>query len=438
MRSIGLSFLLLIQGTTVEAATRTWTGASGSAWSNASNWDSGVPAPGDTLVFPAGAHSLTLNNDLPQDLTYASTSFDDSYTLSGNSMQLSAGVHATRGRTDLGIGIKLAAPQSWSVGKDAAVFMYPPLINLNDQSLTIDSTCTTHPWPEVDSCLTIALGGLGNVAITGTGRVQILHSPTMNGTVTNRGVLLVWGWMPAAVVNEGALELGPPSFLQSALTNRAALISQLATVHNVTMTEGSVFHAPFYAAYQPTRIDVDAVTVNVPSLDVSTDRFRTPGEVLLLIRNNGTAPVTGTFASLPDGAVVTAAGLPQRFRISYAGLNGKSVTLTAIGELPTMKVSRSPAVVYGGRQLTFTAGVSGAFGTPTGTVTLSGPATTIAPLDHDGFASLTVRLNEIAAPNWYDFVIVYTGDEKYTGASQRVEVLVSPEPVPPRRRAVRH
>jgi len=76
---------------------RTWTGAGADAlWSNAANWDTGVPAPGDAVVFPPGAGSLTSEDDLAPDLAFASITFTGSgYTLSGNPLQLSGALLST-------------------------------------------------------------------------------------------------------------------------------------------------------------------------------------------------------------------------------------------------------------------------------------------------------------------------------------------------------
>ena len=78
-------------------AVRAWTGAGADAlWSNAANWDTGVPAPGDAVVFPPGAASFAGENDLAPNLALASITFTGSgYTLSGNPLQLSGTLLST-------------------------------------------------------------------------------------------------------------------------------------------------------------------------------------------------------------------------------------------------------------------------------------------------------------------------------------------------------
>ena len=53
----------------------------------------------------------------------------------------------------------------------------------------------------------------------------------------------------------------------------------------------------------------------------------TGGEVLILINNDGTDPVNGTFAGLPDGSAVTVNG--ENFRIFYNSGDGNDVALIA-------------------------------------------------------------------------------------------------------------
>src|SRR5207249_2927332 len=52
------------------------------------------------------------------------------------------------------------------------------------------------------------------------------------------------------------------------------------------------------------------------------------GASFLIINNDGTDPVIGTFSGLPEGAVLNVSGLA--FRISYVGGSGNDVVLTRI------------------------------------------------------------------------------------------------------------
>jgi autotransporter-associated beta strand protein len=70
------------------AKTTRWTGghASSDNWSEADNWDNGVPAVGDTLEF-AGTTRLTPNNDIAADTSFAAITFISgagAFTIGGN------------------------------------------------------------------------------------------------------------------------------------------------------------------------------------------------------------------------------------------------------------------------------------------------------------------------------------------------------------------
>jgi hypothetical protein len=110
----------LSQVVTALPATRTWTGAGANAnWTTADNWGGTAPAAGDTLVVPASAVAYIANNDFAADTRFDSIQIgSDSYTFSGNAIQLDNGItttHAT-GIATLPLGITLTAPQTVTVG----------------------------------------------------------------------------------------------------------------------------------------------------------------------------------------------------------------------------------------------------------------------------------------------------------------------------------
>ena len=89
-----IAFSFSLSANKVEAATRTWTGATNDLWSVGSNWSGGVaPVTGDDLVFPSGASNKSNTNDLTENTIINSITFTDSgYTLSGNRIILGPGL----------------------------------------------------------------------------------------------------------------------------------------------------------------------------------------------------------------------------------------------------------------------------------------------------------------------------------------------------------
>jgi hypothetical protein len=91
------------------------------------------------------------------------------------------------------------------------------------------------------------------------------------------------------------------------------------------------------------------------------------GDQVTIVQNNSGSPITGTFANLPEGSDLNISG--SVFQISYlGGPAGDNVVLTALTTATTTTVTSSPNPAVVGQSVTFTARVSSAVGTPTGTV----------------------------------------------------------------------
>lgn len=150
------------------------------------------------------------------------------------------------------------------------------------------------------------------------------------------------------------------------------------------------------------------------------------GTVYTLISNKSTTPVVGTFAGLPEGAVIE-----DRYAISYRGGDGNDVTLTDVARLFTdITLTTTPSAAIDGDLVTITAQVV-PIGqqpvAPTGAITFRQGTTTLAtvPLT-DGKASTTVRLGI----GTHAFTVTYAGDARWRPAEKTLNKTVSsPKPV---------
>jgi hypothetical protein len=136
-------------------------------------------------------------------------------------------------------------------------------------------------------------------------------------------------------------------------------------------------------------------------------------DTYVLIDNDGSDPVSGTFAGLPEGAVVTPfqTGRP-RYRISYVGGDGNDVTLTRVPDA-TLTISSSSNPSAHGHPVTFTFTVSAPAGspTPTGNVAISVSGTSaVLPLDASGVATYTTSSLPVGIPPVSG---TYGGDANY-------------------------
>src|SRR5262245_56000983 len=90
-----------------------------------------------------------------------------------------------------------------------------------------------------------------------------------------------------------------------------------------------------------------AVALNGATLQVNGANPPAQGSTFTLINNDGSDPVTGTFAGLPEGATVVVAGVP--LSISYVGGDGNDVTLSAAPVPPSNTLSYAVGAGLGGQ-----------------------------------------------------------------------------------------
>jgi autotransporter-associated beta strand protein len=347
----------------------TWSGMSSVAWSDNGNWDN--PPAGNDLVFPSGASNPANTNDLAAGTAFGSVTIAGSgYTIGGNAVVLGGGIDASQGSStstvglpitfsgtptvkvdQSGAGLILSGPISGSSGltKDGAGVLV--LSGANDYTGT---TAVDAGTLQVDD----AQGGSPVTLSTGT---QLSGVGTV-GTITSTGGTISPGdSAPGILTDSGDLNLDSASTFDVALDGTEA-----GTGYNQLTVAGD--------------INLAGATLN------ATAGFTPTGNAsFTIIKNTGESPVSGTFAGLPEGAVLTIAG--ASYRISYAGgTDGQDVVLTHLAT-STTSISSSASGISFGQTVNLTAtvasGDSSLAGPPTGTViffsgtTALGPATTL-------------------------------------------------------------
>ena len=123
-----------------EAATRTWTGASSTEWSDPGNWGGTAPSAGDDLVFPSGAMNTNNHNDYAPDTIFASITAGG-YRFSGNAIVLGAGGLTVDFGPDVivNLAITLGASQTWrNIGLNDYIMAGP--LHLNGATLRFPVT----------------------------------------------------------------------------------------------------------------------------------------------------------------------------------------------------------------------------------------------------------------------------------------------------------
>ncbi|HJQ39444.1 MAG TPA: autotransporter-associated beta strand repeat-containing protein [Thermoanaerobaculia bacterium] len=359
---LGITFsLLILIGSGAHAATRTWDGGGGDPfWSTPANWAGDVaPVAGDDLVFPAGALQLTNNNDLG--VTFGNILIAGSgYLLQGAQINISNGITTTYGGTSR-VHSQLATPVSQTFDVAAGGTLRISTGINNSGVLTLDGEYL------VDG----VLSGAGSIVKSGAGTLTLANDNTFSGGLTITGGSTVLANDPPGgtsatgsgpvILNGVSVRLGGTGTVGHVTATQGRLIGG-NTIADPTLTTGNVVLAPLqggvsFVLLSPTvspRIDVDG------TIDV-TDAFFNfaslgppppPGFKFLLIDNDGTDPVIGTFFTLPEGATFTFGG--RAYRITYAGGDGNDVVLTASGaDLGVTKVADDPSPALG-QNVTFT------------------------------------------------------------------------------------
>ena len=376
-------------------ATSTWTGAVDALWSTAGNWDV-PPAAGNDLVFPAGAVHLSNSNDLPNGRAFGSVTVGaGGYTISGDAVTVAGPVHASlaSGVSALTLPITIGASAVFSVDNPGA-------------TLAVSG----------------AVSGAGGVAKQGAGNLVLSAPNTYTGpTSAISGTLVVDGTQPDSPVtlasgatlsgtgNVGGINATSATVLPGdsgpgVLTDAGGLTldaaSKLAVVANGA--------APA-SGYSQLAVG-GAVNLNGAALQLTVGYSPATGDKLTVLDKTGAGAVNGTFAGLPEGALVTASG--HSFSISYVGGTGNDVVLTALAPTTTTVVAAPTSAAFG-QTVTLTATVSGGGspGTPGGTVEFfSGPTSVgTAPLT-SGKATLPVTTLPVGADT---ITAQYRGDSTF-------------------------
>ena len=340
----------------------TWTGSVSGAWSNPNNWSPAeVPSNGADLSFPAGAANKAMTNDLTGLQVGTILLSDNAYSISGNPFLVLYAISVrTSGTPTLTLNTTMTfGPDAQFNGK----FVGSGALDVNGQTLHNNGA-------EID----IALNGTGSIVGYG---LTIGGGGDFSGTINTDTTELRDGALPNAAIIGGSLggagTVGDVTFTASSNSVYPGIGDlfrehNIATLHTKSLTLGS-----YAADVKPgTGSDVIQVTGSVTlgsgTLAVTVSGSLTPGQSFTIIDNDGSDPVNGTFANLPEGGFIDFP--PVRLQITYHGGDGNDVVLNAVtapASTTTLTVDPPDAVYMQPANLVAT--VTAPNGVPTGTVT---------------------------------------------------------------------
>jgi autotransporter-associated beta strand protein len=317
-----------------QLVTRVWDGGgTGNNWTTAANWQSDIaPVPTNHLEFPRSAPDAICTNNFATDTVFSSLRFTgmastNNYPLlRGNSIRLLSGIVATnlgsQGAIALELPVKLAASQSFANASTNTAIELPNVV--------------AHPF-------TLTVRGPGVFRATGT----VTATNNANLVVVNGGHLVVNGKVNGNVSVTGGGELAGNGAV-GALTVGAADISPgdggagiLNVAGPLTLSASSTLNLHVNSSTAGTGHDQLVVSNGNVSLGsaflnlvVASNLTAVVGDTFTVIKLVAMSNrVSGIFAGLPQGAILTNNG--KIFRLSYAGGDGNDVALTLVDVFST-------------------------------------------------------------------------------------------------------
>jgi len=374
-------FGILLSAAAARAATSTWTGGGADDnWTTPANWGGIAPSAGDDLVFPGGTPRLSPNNDFGAGTSFNTITFTGAsggYTLTGNTIQLVAGVSAanTAGNNGILLGLTLTASQTFSCtipGPLDRLSISGP-VDLGAFTLTFDAA--NGSIINLDG----AASNTGGVTSTGGGIVFITSTCTYTGptSVTNGDFVLAGSNLgPSAVTVSGGLlqfangaSAGPVTATGGVVACEGGGSSQIGNVTDLNLQSGSSLLMAMYTISNYGQLNASGTVSLGATLVLGFSFTSSTGDAFTIINNTGGGAVSGTFSGLAEGATFVSNG--RTYQITYVGGTGNDVVVTDV-----------------------TAGGPTATPTPTATITPTPPlASTPTPTPAQGSPALVPTLS---------------------------------------------
>ncbi|MDQ3713180.1 MAG: VCBS repeat-containing protein [Acidobacteriota bacterium] len=347
MKTILLSLIFIFSGVNTFSAVKTWDGGGvNNNWTTAANWVGDVaPVAGDDLVFPATAAQFTTNNNFFFQTTFRSIKIDGAdYTINGSPFRLTNGLIINGGTQMINTAISLGGTQSFTAEQQA--FVRIAAVRVGGFTLTFGA----------DGFFGIGvLSETGNVVKTDLGLVYIFSGDYSGAITHNNGVFIVDANIPNSAVTINAGTIGGAEFFGlsgfggtgtvGTTTVTAGVISAgtlTALTGILNINNGLTFTAngnyvckisgPSAGADGHDQLNVTGTVSlnNARLVPLPFGTFRPAiGDSFVILRNDGTDPINGTFLNAPENAVFGGA-LNTAFRITYRGGDGNDVVITRV------------------------------------------------------------------------------------------------------------
>lgn len=316
-------------------------------WSNPSNWVNGVPVDGDTVLLlrhPLGL-GVSAVNDLTN-LTLASIRCEAlGYTLSGGKLKLSGSVSMggpLPGATmNITAPVDIPGPTLSVVSTNSSELMLSGVVNSPvgtvvtieggirwRASVASDYRAETRLRTGFMALLStrlkgpLIIGGTTNFASVALQSTRVFDEFPPLTLLTNGAMFNIstFNSVGKFVLDGGVLRLG----------NRSPQ-GEIAANGNALLTGGANLVVSAINAFGPGALSVTgSVTLAGCSLSLQDAGIL---QSSIIVHNDGSDPVVGTFTGRPEGSVLTNNSV--RYVLSYVGGDGNDITLSPIIEPPT-------------------------------------------------------------------------------------------------------
>ncbi len=211
----------------------------------------------------------------------------------------------------------------------AGVWGYGAIQVLTNASLTIGARIMNDPelFHKTGAGTLQLIGNINAAAArVDEGTLQVDGSqPLCDIVITNKAILQGNGAVESVTAWSGTLRPG---------SSPGRLTVGQSTLTTLTLTPNTTLEVELNGTVAGTNYDqlkvIGGVNLASASLKVSLGFVPAAGNSFVIVDNNGTDTIIGTFAGLPQGAQVVSSGIPFTFRISYVGGDGNDVVLTRL------------------------------------------------------------------------------------------------------------
>ncbi len=374
-------------------ATFVWDGGAGADdnWTTPANWVGEVAPTGaadDILQFPEDAARKTNTNNFPDNTTFGQIQFTGTgggyalggapITLGGNIASSSTGALANI----VDLGVTLGAPLAFTQATGGTLRVSGD-VNLGTNLLETTQGGTIELEGVVSGTGTGATGGIARRGGGGTTLIEGDNTYTGTTTVASGGTLTVndpaGGTFATGLSNvsvSGSLRgNGSVGDLRQVTSTGRILPGVVSGGTGVIATEdietgtGAQYTVNINGADPGTGYDQLSTTgaVDVSGVTLEVDTFGsgftpTTNQQFIIVSNDGTDPVSGTFTGVAEGGTVTVGDGPGTLTVSYVGGDGNDVVLTNgtggggggdAGDPPVNIVPTAAQTVAAGATLTF-------------------------------------------------------------------------------------